>query len=37
MDQWGELDLAGSGYGPVVGFCEHSSEPSGSIRKQDIF
>jgi hypothetical protein len=21
----------------VVGFCEHSDEPSGSIRKQDIF
>jgi hypothetical protein len=23
--------------GPVVGFCEHAEEPSGSIRKQDIF
>jgi hypothetical protein len=22
---------------PVAGFCEHGSEPSGSIRKQDIF
>jgi hypothetical protein len=21
----------------VVGFCEHGNEPSGSIRKQDIF
>jgi hypothetical protein len=32
----GELDSAGSGYGPVVGFCEHSNETSGSVRK-DIF
>jgi hypothetical protein len=23
--------------GPVAGFCEHGSEPSGSIRKQYIF
>jgi hypothetical protein len=36
-DRWGELDSAGSGSGPVAGFCEHGSEPSGSIRKQDIF
>jgi hypothetical protein len=21
----------------VAGFCEHGDEPSGSIRKQDIF
>jgi hypothetical protein len=21
----------------VVGFCEHGDEPSGSIRKKDIF
>jgi hypothetical protein len=21
----------------VAGFCEHGNEPSGSIRKQDIF
>jgi hypothetical protein len=33
MDQWGELDLAGSGEGPVVGFCEHRNEPLSSIRK----
>jgi hypothetical protein len=25
------------GRGPVVGFCEHCNEPSGSIRKQDFF
>jgi hypothetical protein len=36
-DQWGELDLAGSGYGPVAGFCEYGNEPSGSIRRLDIF
>jgi hypothetical protein len=36
-DRWGELDSAGSGYGPVAGLCEHGNEPSGSIRKQDIF
>jgi hypothetical protein len=33
MDRWGELDSAGSGYGPVEGFCEHGNEPSGSIKK----
>jgi hypothetical protein len=32
-----EVDSAGSGYDQVVGFCEHGSDPSGSIRKQDIF
>jgi hypothetical protein len=26
------LDSCGSGYRPVVGFCEHSKEPSGSIK-----
>jgi hypothetical protein len=26
------LDSSGSGYGPVVGCCEHGNEPSGSIR-----
>jgi hypothetical protein len=26
------LDYSGSRYGPVVGFCEHSNEPSGSIK-----
>jgi hypothetical protein len=36
-NRWGELDLAGSGYGPVAGFCEHGDEPSGSVRKPDIF
>jgi hypothetical protein len=30
----GELDLAGSGQGPVVaGFCEHGNEPLGPIEK----
>jgi hypothetical protein len=32
-DRWGELDSAGSGQGPVAGFCEHSNEPSGFIKK----
>jgi hypothetical protein len=32
-DQWGELDSAGSGKGPVVGFCEHGNGPVGSIKK----
>jgi hypothetical protein len=32
-DRWGELDSAGSGHGPVAGFCEHDNEPSGSIKK----
>jgi hypothetical protein len=31
-----ELDSAGSGYGPVAGFCEHGNEPSGSIGRRDI-
>jgi len=26
------LDPSGSGYGPVADFCEHGSEPSGSIK-----
>jgi hypothetical protein len=33
----GKLDSAGSGWGPVVGFCEHSDEPSGSIKKAEYF
>jgi hypothetical protein len=32
-DQWRELDSAGSGYGPVAGFCEYGDEPSGSMKK----
>jgi hypothetical protein len=36
-DRWGELDSAGSREGPVAGFCEHGNEPSGSIRRRDIF
>jgi hypothetical protein len=27
------MNSAGSGYGPVAGFCEHGNEPSGSIKK----
>jgi hypothetical protein len=34
-DQWGELDSSGSGYGLVMGFCEHGNERLGSIK--DIF
>jgi hypothetical protein len=26
------VDASGSGLGPVVGSCEHSNEPSGSIK-----
>jgi hypothetical protein len=37
MDRWGGLDSAGLRWGPVAGLCEHGNEPSGSIRKQDIF
>jgi hypothetical protein len=38
MDQgdryrWDDLDLADSRYGPVAGFCEHGSVPSGSMKK----
>jgi hypothetical protein len=28
---WYGLDLSGSGWGPVEGFCEHGNEPSGPI------
>jgi hypothetical protein len=33
MDRWGELDSAGSGQGPLMGFYVHGNEPSGSIKK----
>jgi hypothetical protein len=36
VDRSGEPDSAGSGYGPVAGFCEHGDELSGSVRKRDI-
>jgi hypothetical protein len=36
-DRWCELDSAGSGYGPMVGFCEHGNETSGSINEAGIF
>jgi hypothetical protein len=26
------VDLSGSGYDPVVGFCKYGNEPSGSIK-----
>jgi hypothetical protein len=29
----GRMDSAGSGYGPVVGLCEHVNEPSDFIRR----
>jgi hypothetical protein len=29
---WYGLDSSGSGYGPVVGSCEHGNGPSGSIK-----
>jgi hypothetical protein len=28
------LHSSGSGYGPVVGWCEHSNEPFGSIKSE---
>jgi hypothetical protein len=31
------MDLAGLGKGPVVGFCEHSDELLGSIKKAGFF
>jgi hypothetical protein len=33
----GELDSAGSRYGPVTDFCEHGNEPSRLIRKAGYF
>jgi hypothetical protein len=30
------LDRSGSGYGPVEGSCEHSNEPSGSIKCWEV-
>jgi hypothetical protein len=30
------LDISGSGYGPMVGFCEHGNEISGSIKGGDF-
>jgi hypothetical protein len=32
-----ELDSASSGYGPVVGFCEHGNEPPSSIKEAECF
>jgi hypothetical protein len=29
----GRTRTAGSGWGPVAGFCEHGNEPSGSAKK----
>jgi hypothetical protein len=31
------LDSTGSGWGPVVGCCEHGNEPSGSVRGGEFF
>jgi hypothetical protein len=33
----GELDSAGSGYGPVAGLGEHGNEPLGSMKKAGFF
>jgi hypothetical protein len=30
------LDSSGSGYGPVVGFCEHGNENWGFIKSSDF-
>jgi hypothetical protein len=31
-----ELDETIPGYGPVVGSCEHSNEPAGSIKGREF-
>jgi hypothetical protein len=31
------LDASGSGHGPVTGYYEHGSEPSGSIKGEEFF
>jgi len=31
------MDFSGSGWGPMTGSCEHSNEPSGSIRGWEFF
>jgi hypothetical protein len=33
---WIGLDLSGSGKGPVEGSCEHSNEPSDSIKCWEV-
>jgi hypothetical protein len=33
---WCEVDVFSSGKGPVVGFCEHGNEPSGSIKGEEF-
>jgi hypothetical protein len=30
------MDLTGSGYGPIAGFCEHGNEPSGYIKGWEL-
>jgi hypothetical protein len=37
MDGGVEMDSAGSGYGPVVGYFKHGNEPSCSIKKVGFF
>jgi len=36
-DRWGELYSPSSEWGPMADFRKHGYEPSGSIRKRDIF
>jgi hypothetical protein len=36
-NRWVELHSAASEWGPVAGFCEHSNEPSGPIKKAGYF
>jgi hypothetical protein len=31
-----ELDVSGSGQGPVTSYCEHDNEPSGSIKGREF-
>jgi hypothetical protein len=33
----GEIGIDGANPSPVAGFCEHGDEPSGSVRKRDLF
>jgi hypothetical protein len=36
VESCGGLEASRSGYGTVVGSCEHGSEPSGSIKSGEF-
>jgi hypothetical protein len=33
---WAGVSGSGSGQGPMIGFCEHNNEPSGSRKGQEF-